>query len=79
MKTADEKADEFIHKFELYHDCDEAQQIYVRDGLLSLLKEQDIDTRHACADALSECGVQPYDGYINLAEGKNACMNVKSV
>ena len=79
MKTAEEKAKEFIVKFGGY------LRVEVVHELTKLIKEQDRDTRHACAEA-----VISLDGYMNgppfgcskmiLAdEAHSACINVKAV
>ena len=78
MKTAEEKAKEFIVKFGGH------LRIEVAHELTKLIIEQDRDTRQACAEA-----VISLDGYMNgppfgyskmiLAdEAHTACMNVKA-
>ncbi len=43
------------------------------------LKEQDRDTRHACAEAVIALESYPDGGGISKTHAHNACMNVKAV
>ncbi len=75
MKAAREKAEKW-----LFDNMPGYDPKYDEGGTLSLillLKEQDRDTRHACAEAIVEC---PIEGNGRFWKGKvhNACMNVKA-
>ena len=79
MKTAEEKAIEWLDGLmpgfdERYHE-DEV------DSLTKLLKEQDRDTRHACAEAVANISTTNFSTHIQLGVAKayDACMNVKAV
>ena len=73
MKTAEEKAEQWLFEnmlgFEPRFYQDEIE------SLTMLLKEQDRDTRHACAEAVNSIAL---DTFASTA-AHDACMNVKAV
>lgn len=81
MKTAKEKVKEFVASNRLGMDPEE-MEFFERD-LVKLLKEQDRDTRHACAEVvinLPEVCETPTGGSaISPDDAHAACMNVKAV
>jgi hypothetical protein len=50
-----------------------------RHALKMALKEQDLDTRHACADAVMNCPEDVSGQCIWKNDAHKACMNVKAV
>ncbi|MCK4843060.1 MAG: hypothetical protein KAT04_14460 [Methylococcales bacterium] len=73
MKTVEEKASEVINDSLCM--CSESA---LEARIIKLLKEQDRDTRRACAEAVLNC---PEDmSSTNLKDcAHNACINVKAV
>jgi hypothetical protein len=53
-----------------------ADQIY---SLEKLIKEQDRDTRHACAEAVIQCDKDASGECIVVSEAHSACMNTQAV
>lgn len=52
----------------------------ILDILESERKQQDRDTRHACAEAINRCADQNCSGNaISRGEAHNKCMNVRAV
>lgn len=76
MKTAEEKASEWLDdNMPAPHDDDVA-------SLAILIKEQDRDTRHACAEAVMRVKSKYADFSIEVCwkdEAHDACMNTKAV
>lgn len=74
VKTAKEKIEEFCKENGL-------SVTSIEFSLLRLLKEQDRDTRHACAEAIMTLQREPWNGksIISVDEAHAACMNVKAV
>lgn len=81
FKTVKEKALEFLN-------CDEwkiskANKVKMEKALILLLKEQDRDTRHACADAVLSvaevCETPTGGSAISPDDAHSACMNVRVV
>ena len=64
MKKLSEKVSELMEF--IGTDCYEDKQAITR-----ALKEQDRDTRHACAEAVIQCGT--------LCSAHDACMNTRAV
>ena len=62
MKTAEQKVNEFLKRHVRSFTNKQERELII------LLKEQDRDTRHACAEAV-----------INSEDPHSACMNVKAV
>ena len=56
MKTAEEKTNEFLDKTDLWSRLTNSGYVDIKKILIELLKEQDRDTRHACAEAVLKCG-----------------------
>ena len=78
MKTAADKSSEFVQKnVVLSRHCD-IKYTDVIESLIKLLKEQDRDTRHACADALESCDMMD-DKWIRFDAAESAIMNTKAV
>lgn len=80
MKTAEEKANLFMASLPLgcmFHEKS------IKFQVLLLLKEQDRDTRHACAEAVLQCREvceTPTGGSaISPDDAHAACMNVNAV
>ncbi len=76
MKTARERAEEFIYKHVFTSNEDP-----IFDELEKLLKEQDKITRHACAEAVSDIDINATDddAYSSADKAYAACMNAKAV
>jgi len=72
MKTAEEKAKKFFSD----HLIMPNKTMII--GLERLLKEQDRDTRHACAEAVLQMD-EPLDSSNAPSMAHNICMNVKAV
>lgn len=53
----------------------------LRGLILSTLREQDRDTRHACAEAIAFSTVQPCSSETNeaIARAHSACMNAHAI
>ncbi len=47
--------------------------------IISALREQDRDTRHACAEAITNCEAVESDNRVRRDEAMGACINVKAV
>ena len=74
MKTAREKAEDFMKKNIRYYT--EVEIV----ALEKLLKRQDRDTRHACAEAVLKCEPKSVSGnLINIDEAHAIIMNTKAV
>jgi hypothetical protein len=75
MKSAEDKARDFVSALPLSVAVvrKEVEALTVR-----LLKEQDRDTRHACADAVTKLRGQMGEGGDPFTAAGNACMNVKA-
>lgn len=83
MKTAKQKAEEFIGNIVKHKGC-LAYDEYCIDRLTKLLREQDRYTRRACAGAVLGCkepGCSPFDGsnVIRMEDAHSAVMNTKAV
>jgi len=69
MNTAEEKATEWI----------KSQNLIYSDNMIKslalLLKEQDRDTRHACAEAVNRIALD----HNTISQAHNAVMNTKAV
>lgn len=78
MKTVEEKASDWVLKnIILSENCD-TEYRDVEKALVALLKEQDRDTRHACAEAVLNCEkVGVYAVY--KTDAHDACINTKAV
>lgn len=77
MKTAEQKAEDFIKKLSLG-----SYRTVLIGGLIELIKEQDCNTRHACADAIAGIFPESFDGEENLIYQHKAyasCINTKTV
>lgn len=75
MKTAEEKADQLMANLDIK--CSIS-----RCFIVTALKEQDRDTRHACAESLSECPIaHPHTStrVIRLAAAYEKVMNTKTI
>ncbi len=74
MKTADEKAEQFIRDFV-------ETGRFGKDSLVTLLKEQDRDTRHACADAVAGLHLIKANGGLAIFadDAEQAIMNTKVI
>ena len=71
MKTAQEKAQEWLNEnIALW-------SVGQLNALTTLLKEQDRDTRHACAEAVIQHGGAPALEMIDMCHV--ACMNARAV
>jgi len=72
MKTAEEKAENWLFNnmpgFDVRDNDDDIKSLVI------LLKEQDRDTRHACAEAVASLSDEGC-----LDKAADACMNVKAV
>lgn len=58
------------------------QNLAMVRGLIEMaLREQDRDTRHACAEAVSHCNDHGSvdDAFITLTRAHSACVNVQAV
>jgi len=75
MKTAEEKAQFFIEAAEHYSVNFGEWRKESKQALIKLFKEQDRDTRHACAEAVNSIALD--DNAISAAH--NAVMNTKAV
>lgn len=73
MKTAEEKAKEFVAQLPLGACLGKK----IVDAVVLLCEEQDRDTRHACAEAVMRLGICT-DGQVSTDEAHAACMNVKA-
>ncbi len=73
MTTAREKADAWIRRsVSIYSDS-------MIDSLEKLLKEQDRDTRHACAEAVIQCNEDVSGECIWKDDAHAACINAVGV
>jgi len=77
MKTAEQKASTFIDGFKGQdgvqgNPFSDQLEVNLLAGIRRLLKEQDRDTRHACAQAVNNIGDEAQCAH-------SACMNVKAV
>ena len=73
MTTAREKADAWIKRsVSIYSDS-------MIDSLEKLLKEQDRDTRHACAEAVLQCNEDVSGECIWKDDAHAACINAVGV
>lgn len=73
MTTAREKADAWIRRsVSIYSDS-------MIDSLEKLLKEQDRDTRHACAEAVIQCNEDVSGECIWKDDAHAACINAIGV
>jgi hypothetical protein len=80
MKTVEERAKEFIESLDL--SC-ESQAVKIEKKLITLLKEQDKITRHACAESIL---LMPH-GYaartsnkvVSVDEVERAIINTKAI
>lgn len=73
MKTLDEKAKETCRKLKLPENSLSFSVIRLA------LKEQDRDTRHACAEAVLAIPGETGDDLIDVGLAHNACMNACAV
>ena len=73
MKTVDEKATKICQELKLPIDGPAFAKIRIA------LKEQDRDTRHACAEAVIAIEPCPDGGGISKDAAHSACMNVIAV
>lgn len=81
MKTAEEKAKEFMDKLEDFPSVEIYRTQAFNDitkAVIKLLKEQDRDTRHACAEALAFMDDNE-DHDVIVGNAIRICMNVKAV
>lgn len=63
---------------EVYHGG--MNQEALRALILTVLKEQDRDTRHACAEAVANCAkTHSTLLYVRFDEAHSACLNVQAV
>lgn len=80
MKTAEQKAITLMEEMESFSDivikAGDFENIKI--GLVRLIKEQDRDTRHACAEAVAQCDVVHSINDICSDQAHDACMNVKA-
>ena len=78
MKTIDQKVDGIIGKFPL--GVIHYSQV-LREVLRVALKEQDRDTRHACAEAVmtlpEKYTIDGDDGYVDVNQAHNTIMNCR--
>jgi hypothetical protein len=74
MKTAKEKAHALADELAVITDYG-----ILCKRLALALKEQDRDTRHACADAVTKLRGQMGEGGDPFTAAGNACMNVRAV
>jgi len=55
----------------------------LRDAVEAALREQDRDTRHACAEAVLDAGMDGYKGYhmvvVTIQNAQRACMNAPAI
>jgi alpha-D-ribose 1-methylphosphonate 5-triphosphate synthase subunit PhnG len=79
--TVDEKALALIEKWETGEYIGGAVQkkAALQVAIIDALREQDRDTRHACADAVTKLRGQMGEGGDPFTAAGNACMNVKAV
>ncbi len=75
MQTAEEKAAEFIEQGGLNQ---RLTPLDVRNAIAALLKEQDRDTRHACAEAVSNADMMD-DTWIHCDVADSLIINTKAV
>jgi uncharacterized protein (UPF0147 family) len=83
MKIVSEKAGAFVAQFMAKRTVTPEDRKAAREGLERLLKEQDRDTRHACANAIAimdgEVMSMQNDLYVSKDLAHDACINVKAV
>lgn len=70
MKTAEERANDFLVSY--VNEWTNRQE----RALIKMIKEQDRDTRHACAEVCLENADKPAIEIIGACH--NSCMNVKA-
>ena len=79
MKSAREKVVEWMKEQDYWY----SEEYEITESLIILLKEQDRDTRHACAEAvMAEAVSDGYDRHGVLISTDQACstiMNTKAV
>ncbi len=79
MKTIEEKAKLLITSAEFYKvDFGDFKE-ETEKALIKLLKEQDRDTRHACAQAILQCSEDVSGECIWKDEAHRACINTVCV
>ena len=81
MITAEQKAESFMRIFKVDFNIELTGQAYegIKMSFIMALKDQDRDTRHACAEAVMECDGVGEEGIITRDNAHNACINVKAV
>ena len=81
MRTAREKAEEWVHKNVILAEHCDIEYSDVIEKLEDLLKGQDRDTRHACAEAVSNCSpvceTPSGSDAILPGDAHDQCINVK--
>jgi len=77
MKTAKERADEWVRKNIVLSEYCNIEYSDVMDSLAILLKEQDKITREACAEAVDKCE-KYYETLIYSQAAQQACYRVKA-
>lgn len=73
MKSAEKKVQEFLS--EHVKEFTNAQE----RALITMLKVQDRDTRHACAEAVLQCEAVDGGVFIENCDVFSVCMNAKAV
>lgn len=75
MKTAEQRAEEWL-KQNIGVNATVGHMV----NLVKLLKEQDRDTRHACANAVINCEYRSmYGDKLNVSDAHMVIMNTKTV
>jgi hypothetical protein len=79
LKTIEEKASLLVESAEFYKvDFGDFKE-ETKKALIKLLKEQDRDTRHKCAEAVLSCNEDMSGECIWKSDAHNACMNATAV
>lgn len=79
MKTAEEKAASFIIDQCLCGYFSPGEAVVLQKALAKLLKEQDRDTRHACAEAVIQLNTEEVRKDAITSMAHSAIMNTKAV
>ena len=61
------------------YSCESQKTAWLQKLIITAIKEQDRDTRHACAEAVLKCNRDMSDECIWLDEAHDACINVDAV
>ena len=79
MKTAIQKTDELLEQLIHIDFRTDTGMDKAKKAIRLAIKEQDRDTRHACADAVNGLCGRGFHALVDRAAAHGACINVKAV